>query len=90
MPAEHRWDAEDKRVSQAMGDYWVRFARTGDPNGGPNAGGAVRWPAVTTQPTAYLAIGAKIHAATLLPIQEQAKAATMADSIRKWAAAKAP
>jgi para-nitrobenzyl esterase len=86
MPAEHRWDAEDKRVSQAMGDYWVRFARTGDPNGG----GAVRWPAVTTQPTAYLSVGATIHAARLLPIQEQAKAATMADSIRKWAAAKAP
>ena len=27
------WDAEDKHVSQLMGDYWVRFAKTGNPNG---------------------------------------------------------
>ena len=27
------WDAEDTRVSKLMGDYWTRFAQTGDPNG---------------------------------------------------------
>ena len=43
-PAESRWDARDEAVARMMGDYWVRFARTGDPNGA----GAPRWPAVTS------------------------------------------
>lgn len=30
-PVEHRWDARDAEVSKLMGDYWVRFARTGNP-----------------------------------------------------------
>lgn len=85
-PADHRWDADDERVSRLMGDYWVRFARTGDPNGA----GAPRWPAVTSGPTDYLVIGAKTHAAKLQPVQERVKAITMADSIKKWAATPAP
>lgn len=85
-PAEHRWDARDTAVSGMMGDYWVRFARTGDPNGGA----APRWPAVTAAPTAYLAIGAKTQAARLKPIQERAKAAAMADAQKKWAAMPRP
>lgn len=80
-PAEHRWDAQDAAVSKMMGDYWVRFAKTGDPNGA----GAPRWPAVTHVPTNYLAVGAKTEAARLKPIQEQAKDATMAVSVKKWA-----
>jgi para-nitrobenzyl esterase len=32
----------DRAVAKAMGDYWVNFARTGDPNGA----GLVRWPRV--------------------------------------------
>lgn len=80
-PAEHRWDAADRQISKLMGDYWVRFARTGNPNGG----GAPAWPAVTTQPTAYLAVGATTEARRLRPIQERAKAAAMADSVMKWA-----
>lgn len=84
--AEHRWDAQDSAVSKLMGDYWVRFATTGDPNGG----GAPRWPAVTTAPTAYLAVGAKTQAARLQPIQERTKAIAMADAEKKWAAMPKP
>ncbi len=80
--AEHRWDAHDAAVSQMMGDYWVRFATTGDPNGG----GAPHWPAVETTPTAFLAIGAETKSATLHPIRERAKAAAMSDAQKKWAA----
>jgi para-nitrobenzyl esterase len=80
-PVEHRWDAGDAAVSKLMGDYWVRFARTGNPNGP----GAPRWPAVTTGPTAYLAVAAgKTQAMRMAPIRERAKAATMADSVKKW------
>lgn len=79
--AEHRWDAQDARVSRQMGDYWVRFAKTGDPNGS----GAVRWPAVTSQPTSYLVIGGATHAERLSAAREKAKAATMGDAAKKWA-----
>lgn len=81
-PVEHRWDARDVAVSKLMGDYWVRFARTGNPNGG----GAPTWPAVTTGPTAYLAVGAETTPARLQPVQERAKDAAMADAQKKWAA----
>lgn len=78
--ADHAWDAQDQAVSKQMGDYWVRFARTGDPNGA----GAPRWPAVTTTPTAYLYIGGKTRAERLAPVQEQAKAAAMEKPIKQW------
>jgi para-nitrobenzyl esterase len=82
-PAEHGWDADDQKVSKAMGDYWVRFAKTGDPNGA----GATRWPAVTKQPTDYLHISATTRAEHLAPIEEKAKAAAMAMPLRVWSAA---
>ncbi len=85
-PIEHRWDAQDAAVSKMMGDYWVRFARTGDPNGD----GSPRWPQATTLPTAYLSIGTKTEAARLSPVREQAKAAAMADARHKWAAMPRP
>lgn len=84
-PAEHRWDADDLRVSKLMGDYWVRFARTGDPNGE----GAEPWPAAKTLPTAYLRIAASPRAERLAPVEEKAKAAAMASAIKVWTASSA-
>jgi para-nitrobenzyl esterase len=89
-PVEHRWDASDAAVSKMMGDYWVRFAKTGDPNGGPNTGGAPRWPAVTNGPTAYLAVGGTTRAERLAPIRERAKTIAMAVSVQKWAKTEQP
>ncbi|NYF30633.1 carboxylesterase/lipase family protein [Sphingopyxis sp. JAI108] len=85
-PAEHRWDAADIKVSKLMGDYWVRFARSGNPNGG----GAVQWPAVTTPPTAYLHLDARPRAARLAPVEEKAKAAAMSAAVKAWTAPAAP
>jgi para-nitrobenzyl esterase len=82
QPAGERWDARDAAVARLMGDYWTRFARTGNPNGA----GAPRWPAVTQQPTTYLSVGATTQVVRMAPVREQAKAAAMADANKKWAA----
>lgn len=81
-PIEHRWDSRDAAVSKLMGDYWVRFARTGN----PNRSGAPNWPAVSAGPTTYLSVGTETKAATLQPVRERAKAAAMADAQKKWTA----
>lgn len=82
--ADHRWDAADEKVSKLTGDYWVRFARTGNPNGD----GASNWPAVTTQPTDYLVIGTNTHAAKLTPVEERVQAIALDDAKAHWAATK--
>ncbi len=41
---------EDKMLSDRVMDYWVRFARNGDPNGS----GAIRWPRYETENEACL------------------------------------
>ena len=86
QPVEHRWDKDDQRVSKLAGDYWVRFAATGDPNGG----GAPRWPAVTGGPTAYLHIGAVPRVERLTPLQVKARDLAMASSINGWLATPKP
>ncbi len=86
QPVEHRWDADDKRVSKLAGDYWVRFAATGDPNGS----GAPSWPAVTSGPTTYLHIGAMPRIERLTPLQIKARDLAMASSIKGWVATPKP
>jgi para-nitrobenzyl esterase len=46
-------DPTSTRVSDTMMDCWVRFAKTGDPNGGMN----VTWPKYTKERGQYLDIG---------------------------------
>lgn len=77
------WDDADRAVSQATGDYWVRFARTGDPNGGR----APAWPRVDGAATPrVLTIGTPIHANALSPLREDVRTTSLAASDARWSA----
>ncbi|MBN1653192.1 MAG: carboxylesterase family protein [Deltaproteobacteria bacterium] len=52
----------DQSVSEAIQDYWTRFARTGDPNGE----GSTQWPAYVTSSDQYLHIRNPIEVASAL------------------------
>jgi para-nitrobenzyl esterase len=39
--AAPNWTAAERKLSESISDYWVNFARTGDPNGS----GLPAWPA---------------------------------------------
>jgi para-nitrobenzyl esterase len=54
----------DSTVAEAMSDYWVAFANTGDPNGAPTAGKWPRWPRYEAATDALLEIGPEIVART--------------------------
>ena len=56
----------DARLADAMSDYWVAFATTGDPNGAPAAGKWPRWPTYDASTDAYMELGAEIVARTAL------------------------
>lgn len=49
--------AYDSTLADAMSDYWVSFAATGDPNGPPKAGGLPRWPVYDAARDSYLELG---------------------------------
>ena len=55
-PASNDSRAVDQALSEAIMDYWARFAATGDLNGA----GAVGWPQYDTSTGAYLELGAQI------------------------------
>ncbi len=78
------WDEDDKRVSQLMGDYWVRFARTGDPNGP----GAPRWEPVTKTASPYMIIDARPRSTGPSALDTQIKDAAVAAAEKAWDAAK--
>jgi para-nitrobenzyl esterase len=50
----------DATVADAMSDYWVSFATTGDPNSGPSAGKWPRWPRYESATDSLLEIGPEI------------------------------
>jgi para-nitrobenzyl esterase len=54
--------AYDSTLAEAMSDYWVAFATTGDPNGRPSAGRWPRWPVYDPVTDAYLELGPQIVA----------------------------
>jgi para-nitrobenzyl esterase len=57
--------AYDSTLAEAMSDYWVAFATTGDPNGQPSASRRPRlprWPVYDRVGDAYLELGAQIVA----------------------------
>ncbi len=56
----------DSTVAEAMSDYWVAFATSGDPNGPPTAGKWPRWPRYNASTDALLEIGPEIAARTMV------------------------
>jgi para-nitrobenzyl esterase len=50
----------DSTLAEAMSDYWVAFATTGDPNGAPSAGRWPKWPRYDARTDAYQELGAEI------------------------------
>jgi para-nitrobenzyl esterase len=58
--------AYDSTVAEAMSDYWVAFATTGDPNGAPTAGKWPNWPRYSAATDALLEIGPEIAARTMV------------------------
>ena len=58
--------AYDSTVAEAMSDYWVAFATSGDPNGAPTAGKWPNWPRYNAATDALLEIGPEIAARTMV------------------------
>jgi para-nitrobenzyl esterase len=55
----------DSTVAEAMSDYWVAFANSGDPNGAPTAGKWPLWPRYNSTTDALLEIGPEIVPRTM-------------------------
>jgi para-nitrobenzyl esterase len=58
--------AYDATVADAMSDYWLAFATSGDPNGPPTAGKWARWPRYDASTDALLEIGPEIAPRTMV------------------------
>ena len=77
------WDAADRKVSDTMAGYWVRFAATGNPNGI----GAPSWPLVTARgANSYLVIGTPTRAEPLSAAREKVRLRSLATSREGWEA----
>jgi para-nitrobenzyl esterase len=58
FPWPFPWEDADRKLSDAIIKYWVRFAATGDPNDGKS--GLPQWPAYSLQSDQALELGAGI------------------------------
>ena len=58
--------AYDSTVAEAMSDYWIAFASSGDPNTAPAAGKWPRWPRYQPATDALLEIGPEIAPRTMI------------------------
>lgn len=77
------WDAADRAVSETMARYWVRFARTGD----PNPPGARGWRRVGPDGALrYMVIGTPGGPAVLTPVEQDVRKRSLAASRPGWAA----
>jgi len=56
------WDKSAETMAQIMRRYWIRFARTGNPNGS----GLPNWPAYGLPAASYLELGTQTKRATAL------------------------
>ena len=52
----------DARLADALSDYWVAFATSGDPNGAPASGKWPQWPVYDPRIDTYLELGPEIVA----------------------------
>ncbi|THD64790.1 carboxylesterase family protein [Phenylobacterium sp.] len=78
------WDDTDRHVSQLIGDYWTRFAKTGDPNGA----GAPRWAPVTKAASPFMRFDAAPHTEEATPLEGKIEDAAVAVAVKAWDAAK--
>jgi para-nitrobenzyl esterase len=83
QPAEEQWDDVDRNVARMIGDYWVQFAKTGN----PNLPGAPEWKPVTANAVTYLVFDAATHMATPTALEEKTRKLTLEGSKRLWATA---
>ena len=58
--------AYDSTLADAMTDYFVAFATTGDPNGLPNAGRQPKWPLYEPATDPYMELGPQVAARSAL------------------------
>ena len=83
QPAEDQWDDVDRNVAKMIGDYWVQFAKTGN----PNLPGAPEWRSVMANAVTYLVFDAATHMVTPTALEEKTRKLTLEGSQRLWAAA---
>lgn len=74
-----QWDERDRKLSELMQEYWLRFMRTGDPNGGS----APVW-----KPTGAdgheLRLGEALAVAAPTQLQQEMQAAALSAAARGW------